>query len=114
MELRKRINAWILLGLFVPLMMTASLHRHEVVGEQETLCEACVHHQAHSGHLSSGFSCGIECIFCQFLTFSFIKATAICVAALTMLGVVMRRADDRPYAYLPVSYKSSRAPPFIL
>lgn len=114
MELRKRINAWILLGLFIPLMMTASLHRHEVVGEQETLCESCIHHQAHSGHLASGFSCGIECIFCQFLTFSFIKATAICVAVLTMLGVVMRRTDDHPYAYLPVSYKSSRAPPYIL
>ena len=114
MELRRRINAWILLGLFVPMLMATSLHRHEIVGEQETLCEACVHHQAHSGHLSSGFSCVMECVFCQFLTFHFIKAALFTVAVFVALTCVLRPQKSRLYAFTPVFYKSSRAPPFIL
>lgn len=114
MEIRRRINAWILLGLFIPLMMTASLHRHEVVGEQEELCESCIHHQAHSGHLASGVSCIVECVFCQFLTYHFLKASVCSVVAFIALVFMVRPMAKCLYAFSPIQYHSSRAPPYIL
>ena len=108
MEIRRRINAWILLGLFIPLMMTASLHRHEVVGEQETLCEACVH------HLASGVYCLVECVFCQVLTYHFLKESVCSVIAFIALVFMVRPMAKCLYAFSPIQYHSSRAPPYIL
>ena len=110
MEIRRRINAWILLGLFIPLMMTASLHRHEVVGEQEELCESCVHHQAHSGHLASGVSCIVECVFCQFLTYHFLKAAVCSVVAFIALDrTIFMQQNRRRQPHLVTRCSTSRS-----
>ena len=111
MELKRQIYAWLLLSVFTPMMAIASLHIHEQEGGVDTTCSACVNHQAHAGHLTSGFGHMHDCILCQLLTTSFVAAAS---ALLPVLVAIHHFTETTYTALLPFhcsNAQGSRAPP---
>lgn len=75
---KQRVASWVLLAVYLPMLLLASLHVHDVAEaavEQE--CADCVHHSCH-GHLTASDFSVHECVLCQFLSLTF---TAACAAA---------------------------------
>lgn len=81
-EVRRQLTAWLLLAVFVPAVVAAALHVHgdAVV---ETTCSACVHHQAHAGHLTAAAGCWHDCVLCQLMT------SVFTVAAMALLAILV-------------------------
>jgi len=73
---KRNIASWVLLAVFVPMLVLSSLHIHHVGGEDD--CVECVDHHCH-GHLGQLATNSHQCVLCQFLTLSFVSATAIAV-----------------------------------
>lgn len=67
MVIGRKISAFILSAVFLPALMLASFHRHEVVPDPSGVsCAGCESHMPHS-HLD-GVQHTDECLICQFLT----------------------------------------------
>ena len=66
---RQRLSAWILLLVYVPMVLLASLHvhsQHEFAQVVDCgLCDTAVHHQ---GHITASAQHHGECLSCRFLT----------------------------------------------
>jgi hypothetical protein len=110
-EHRRRLSAWILLLVFVPMLLASSLHHHES-SAANTECYACLHHLHHASHVNTSSPNFDNCVLCHFQSISYLGA-AFVVLACTVLFVI-----NAPVLYIqmrPASYVgsySSRAPPF--
>ena len=67
-----------MLAVFVPMLVLSSLHVHRHIGGSHEDCTECVDHHCH-GHLGQLATNSHQCVLCQFLTLSFVSATAIAV-----------------------------------
>lgn len=115
LELKRKISAWLLLSVFVSMMAVVSFHHHdaeETAGSE--LCESCIHHVRHSGHLGVLKVNLHDCLLCQLQCASFL---APAIAAFCAVAFVLRAA----YALFSNSFVagvcgvvSPRAPPYIL
>lgn len=113
MTQRRRFVAWVLLAVFVPMLLAASVHRHEQRVSYETACYACVHHIPHDGHLSANSAAGMTCVLCHFLSLPFVAAV---VLATTLTLIAKRHSTCRLASACAtcqhVAY-SLRGPPFL-
>ncbi|MBR1755699.1 MAG: hypothetical protein IJ739_04160 [Bacteroidaceae bacterium] len=89
-ERKRQLYAWVLLSVFVPAMALATLHVHESETSGNATCSACVNHQSHAGHLTSGIGHWHDCVLCQLLTTSFL------VASTTLLPLLVPRHHCAP------------------
>ena len=76
---QRRITARLLLLVFVPMLLLASLHHHGVQTDVENTCVQCEHHQPHDGHMSSQSASLHDCVLCQFTTIPFVAADVFTV-----------------------------------
>ena len=108
---RRHIASWLLLAVFVPMLLLASLHVHESgVETAETECTDCVHNSCH-GHLTQMVSWTHDCVLCQFLSLTFV---AIGVASLVVISKVVNIRIDAQRRNVCVAYcgiVGLRAPP---
>lgn len=75
---RQSIDSWVLLAIYVPMLLMASLHVHvRPLGTNEE-CAECIAHHCH-GHLSQTATWAHDCVFCQFLSQTMLPATVIAV-----------------------------------
>ena len=65
-RLRRKISAWVLLSVFVPMIFMAAVHRHDLGGDHANACYSCLHHIPHPGHLSGADASCHQCVLCQF------------------------------------------------
>ena len=114
-QLKKRhITAWVLLSVFVPMLLLASLHVHRDLGLAGNDCVECVNHQPHAGHITDGTVNLHECVLCQLLTFSYLAASAP-VSCMLAMPVFVFRLEKPSHLYLRAKgSKSNRAPPFLI
>lgn len=77
---KRRLSAWMLLSVFVPMLLLASLHVHQESDMATVSCTDCANHIAHSGHLSLQTIHGTSCVLCQFVSLPFIAATVTLLA----------------------------------
>lgn len=75
-ERRRIYISRLLLTVFVPLLLAASLHNHSG-GAAEVTCVDCVNHAPHAGHLSNVNIHFGNCLLCQFSTLPYIAAVVI-------------------------------------
>lgn len=110
-EQKRQLYAWLLLSVFVPMMAMSALHVHEDSSSFDTECSACVHHQAHAGHLSAGVGHVHDCVLCQLMSTTFLVASFTLLAILTTQHHVRFAAlsDELPCSTTQVH--ASRAPP---
>lgn len=110
-RVRRRLSAWLLLLVFVPVMVATSLHVHGYEGVSIAECDQCLHHVHHSGHFNVYADHMVDCVLCQFAALPFVTATAVSVAIAVGFHLVA-------YAYIlkvaslgVCDVKSTRAPP---
>jgi len=76
-SVKRRLSAWLLLLVFVPMMVATSLHVHDVAALSVAECEQCLHHVHHDGHIGTYAENIHDCVLCQFANLPFIAATAV-------------------------------------
>lgn len=113
-DYKRRVAAWVLLGVFVPMLLMVSLHTHAGSSLAEETCVECLHHVHHPGHLSSTSAQIGHCVLCQLATVPF------CAAATLVLSIFVAERTLRRYecltsmvCTLPRAY-AGRAPPVLL
>ena len=108
--MKRRLAAWLLLSVLVPMMVMTAVHRHEE-SAAATVCTDCAHHVAHAGHFNVLGDDGCDCVLCQFTSVVFLGSVAIGIAILT---AVVRKSDELPL-FAPVDCAKRlpglRAPP---
>ena len=112
---RQRLFAWMMLSVYVPMVLLASLHVHSLNDFSKAIdCEECHTAVHHSGHITASNHHIDECLSCRFLS------TQIDVPRMVADLVVKQTADHLEF-YLPnepvvraVAHPSLRAPPFVL
>ena len=110
-SMRRKVSAWLLLSVFVPMMMLTALHHHQMVTGAAVECVDCSHHVHHGGHLSAGGTSIDDCLLCQFLTLNYIAAAAVALApAASNVSAMIRRQANALRNRIGGS-RDSRAPP---
>lgn len=111
MNVKRRISAWLLLLVYVPMMVVLSFHVHASDGSSVVDdCVQCAHH-VHHGHLNALSDNAHDCVLCQFASLPFVAATAIVltVAACACRIVYAKESDNLLLGVCNI--KSTRAPP---
>ena len=111
---KRHLAAWVLLAIFLPTLLLASLHVHSISGWHAGEYMECVNHQPHAGHITDGDICLDECVLCQFLGMSYMVATAPVIYLLAT--PIMAFPLDKPQhlCIRAKGIKSNRAPPLCL
>ena len=112
---KQRLFAWIMLSVYVPMVLLASLHVHSINDFSKAVdCDQCHTAVHHSGHITASNHHIDECLSCRFLS------TQIDVPRTVISHVVKQVAAHLEYflATEPVAravaQPSLRAPPSIL
>lgn len=114
-SIKRRISAWLLLLVYVPIMVAISLHVHTDNGSSaETECVQCANHIHHDGHLDAYSDNVHDCVLCQLASLPYIAPTvvAIAVAVCALHVVYTEKSDCLRLGVCDV--KSTRAPPFLV
>lgn len=110
--MRRQGAAWILLAVFVPMLLLASLHRHAGVEPMpEESCYACAHHLHHAGHLAAMDHKPAACVLCQFLSIPYLAPATVTVAVVTLVVFLALPCLPSRLAAKPHGIPSLRAPP---
>jgi len=88
--IRRKISAYVLLAVFLPILVFSAIHVHKTPTTTDTTCTDCVHHNCH-GHLTATASFTHDCVLCQFLSLPMLAAVVLSVAAVA-------NKDIRQYA----------------
>lgn len=112
---RQRLFAWILLLVYVPMLLLASLHVHTINDFSRVVdCDECHTAVHHTGHITAASHHIDECLSCRFLS------TQIDVPR-TVTTLVVKQVTAHLEYFLAsepvvraVAHPSLRAPPFIL
>lgn len=112
---KQRLFAWILLSVYVPMVLLASLHVHSINDFSRAVdCDQCHTAVHHSGHITTSNHHIDECLSCRFLS------TQIDVPR-TVTSLVVKQVTTHLEYFLAgdpvirvVAQPSLRAPPSIL
>lgn len=112
-ELKRKVSAWILLSVFIPMLIASSLHIHGEETSSLTICHECINHIPHSGHLFADQMGVHSCILCQFLSIVFLAASAITISIIFSF-LFERNSFIPPFCQsFQGDNTSGRAPPFL-
>ena len=107
--------AWIMLSVYVPMVLIASLHVHSLQEYSKVVdcyeCQTAVHH---SGHIMASTHHYGECLSCRFLTTQVEspEMSVCCIIKQTVSKIECPQAAELVMAM--VAHPSLRAPPCIL
>jgi hypothetical protein len=113
--LQRRLSAWALLMVFVPMLLLSSLHHHhQVPMDTETACYACLHHIHHDGHVSNTANQVDNCVLCHFHSLPYLSGASVVFQS--YISVVHHTTAFLPSVCTAVfcGIRSTRAPPSIL
>ena len=112
---RQRLFAWIMLSVYVPMVLLASLHVHSLQEYSKVVdcyeCHTAVHH---SGHIMASQHHHGECLSCRFLT------TQVESPQMSVCSIIKQSVSRIEFPLATklvramVAHPSLRAPPCIL
>ena len=73
---RRTIIARILLAIYLTILAVGAFHVHEHEAEH-IVCEDCINHVNHAGHISNGDMDIDDCLLCRFFSISYIGAQCL-------------------------------------
>ena len=111
---RRRLSAWMLLSVFVPMLAFSLVHYHEKADSGGGVCVDCAHHVQHSGHFSAGSASFDDCLVCEFASLSYVKAAETVFSAVPAKSEAVAEAFVRPVVHFVWNHQSPRAPPVIV
>ncbi len=112
---RQRLFAWIMLSVYVPMVLLASLHVHSLQEYSKVVdCYECQTDVHHSGHIMASPHHHGECLSCRFLTTQVEspEMSVCCIIKQTVSKIEFPQAAELATAM--VAHPSLRAPPCIL
>ncbi len=111
-ELKRQLSAWLLLSVFIPMMVVSALHVHpSVCVDEQMLCDACIHHLPHGGHITTNAGHLNECVVCQVMTIGFLPAVGLLLTFLVLQICVPYENRSSLVVLRSGSATGSRAPP---
>lgn len=111
-KMKRRFSAWILLSVLLPMLLVSSLHVHKQMPASQ-YCTECVNHTPHNGHISLDTFTVHECVLCQFVQLSYLKAVVWLVVMTAVLKVFVASFCPSAVSVVAVRVLSLRAPPFV-
>ena len=114
LRLKQRWSARILLAVFVPLLLMASVHVHHYSMPAETACYECAHHIPHDGHLTGSLPSISPCVLCQFLSLPSLAPSALSVVAFVHFTLIVGICAVRRVCCRRAAVVALRAPPYTL
>lgn len=111
LKMKRHIASWVLLAVFVPMVVLASVHIHPQESAGELLCNDCVQHQCH-GHVGSQSASIHDCVLCQFLS---LPMLAVAVATIFIFNKVCKNEPLSSQCIICMARYGTvglRAPPF--
>lgn len=114
--MRKRIKiAWLLLWIYIPMLITVTLHHHDEVQTDYALtsCQDCAHHIRHDGHFYALQNAIHDCVLCVLQNEVYLSPATVVLTAtvVTMLVIQVATCSKRKSAIIDV--RSTRAPPYL-
>ena len=113
-SVRRKVSAWLLLSVFVPMTMLTALHRHQMVTGAAVACVDCAHHVHHGGHLSAGGTSIDDCLLCQLSTTPYTEGVAEELHFYTFTNIVSASWSIARLHSRSVLQRSTRAPPVVV
>ena len=110
-RVKRLMASWVLLAVYVPILVVASLHVHPSETLAQNTCDECVHHNC-GGHMGQQTAFVHACVLCQFLTLSYLTLSVVAVLASQQLVTIIRVSSVRLLSYEGSGHKSTRAPPY--
>jgi hypothetical protein len=110
-ERRRKLSAWLLLWVFVPMMALSVLHRHEGADVAGDNCYSCAHHMPHAGHLSGASTTMHQCVLCQFQSLPFLLPTFVPLVVFSLSFIMAVAAPAALVSVRSVGPLSLRGPP---
>lgn len=93
------------------MIFTASLLHVHNYGHGDVVCQDCVSHIKHDGHLIQGSLLDVNCVLCNFFHASYVTPQVLVIAAvaLVVIACIVRLTQD--VVCRTVSLPNLRAPP---
>lgn len=112
---RQRLFAWIILSVYVPMVMLASLHVHSLNDFSKVVdCDQCNTAVHHSGHITASQHHIDECLSCRFLSTQIDVPRMVTSFVVKQVAVQLETFQATEPIVRAVVHLSLRAPPSIL
>lgn len=110
MERIRTAIAVLLLSVVLPMTLVLPFHHHEAEESAANLCERCVNHQPHPGHLESASHLD-DCLICHLLGVSYLGEESVGSPSNPSCCVRLVAGESASVRFVQVQLLSSRAPP---
>lgn len=84
LDTRRQWIGRFLLVVYLSMLTTSMFHVHEH-GEAGFVCQDCIRHVHHSGHITYGGVLHGDCLLCSFLSTSYLVAEVIALATMALV-----------------------------
>ncbi len=112
---RQRLFAWMILSVYVPMVLLASLHVHTPYDFSTAIdCDQCHTAVHHSGHITASNHHIDECLSCRFLSTQIDVPRTVASLVVKPVAVHLDYFLASEPVVRVVAHPSLRAPPFIL
>ena len=112
---KQRLFAWILLSVYVPMVLLASLHVHTLNEFSKAVdCDQCHTAVHHSGHITTSNHHIDECLSCRFLSTQIDVPRTVASFVLKPVAAHLEFFLACDPVVMVVAEPSLRAPPFLL
>ena len=112
---KQRLFAWIMLSVYVPMVLLASLHVHSLNDFSKAVdCDQCHTAVHHSGHITPSIHHIDECLSCRFLSTQLDLPRTVASLVVKPLAVHLEFFLATEPVVRVVAHPSLRAPPCIL
>lgn len=112
---RQRLFAWIMLLVYVPMVLLASLHVHTLNDLSRVVdCDQCHTAVHHSGHITASHHHIDECLSCRFLSTQIDVPRAVATLVVKQVTSHLEFLLAIEPVDRVVAHPSLRAPPFVL
>ena len=108
---RRSLSAYLLLAVYLPTFLLASLHVHDTEVAVEADCNMCAEHVPHVGHLQPARATLHDCALCTFLALNYMAAPVVLVIYYRPRLSACSVARDFQVRFCVTEHRIPRAPP---
>lgn len=112
-DAKYRFSALLLLVLYLMIQTISVVHVHEECAHTASLCQDCVDHVSHKGHITQSSQSDFDCVLCKIIHTSYFSPEALDLSAKVLLGFIFTIALQQAVVCREVSLPNLRAPPVI-
>ncbi len=110
LDTHSRRKGLLLLVLYLTILLASALHVHDF-GHEEVVCQDCLSHVQHDGHISQGSIMELDCVLCKVIQSSYTTPLVLSLSAAVLLVFAFTATPTPEVARCKVTLPSLRAPP---